>query len=159
MDGEAVGRGTGSSNAGTSGSVGALAGNRQGHPARTQFRLFQIALGPANPIATVSKRLSASVACFGRIDALLSSSGLRSLRTSLRSQNDSCDICCVVRPFWLTLWPAPLCLNSISTEIWAPSTHATADFTGRNVRSNFFTPRHRRRSSSPSHLLSAPRTG
>ena len=34
VDGEAVGRGTGCSNAGTSGSVGALVGNRQGHPAR-----------------------------------------------------------------------------------------------------------------------------
>ena len=34
VDGESVGRGTGCANARTSGSVGALGGNTQGHPAR-----------------------------------------------------------------------------------------------------------------------------
>ena len=38
-------RGTGCSNAGTSGSVGALAGNRQGHPARCSEPFAPIAGG------------------------------------------------------------------------------------------------------------------
>lgn len=38
-DGESVGRGTGCASVRTSGSVGALAGNRQGHPARRRLGL------------------------------------------------------------------------------------------------------------------------
>jgi hypothetical protein len=37
-DGESADRGTGCANVRTSGSVGALVGNRQGHPARMQLR-------------------------------------------------------------------------------------------------------------------------
>ncbi len=44
-------------------------------------------------------------------------------------------------PFCLTFWPASRCLNSISTENLAPCNHATAHFTGGNVRSIFLTPR------------------
>jgi hypothetical protein len=39
-DGESADRGTGCANVRTSGSVGALVGNRQGHPARSEFQTF-----------------------------------------------------------------------------------------------------------------------
>lgn len=54
------------------------------------------------------------------------------------------DACCVVPPFSITFWPAALWLYSISTQNRPPSTHATAGFTGRNIRSNFLTPRARK---------------
>ncbi len=49
---------------------------------------------------------------------------------------------CAVPPSRLA-FSGSRCLNSISTEIWAPSIGATPDFTGRNVRSNFLTSRFR----------------
>jgi hypothetical protein len=77
-----------------------------------------------------------AVACFGRIDALLSSSGLLSGPKTIRAI--SAARCA---RFGSTSWPASLFLNSISAEKWASSTRATADFNGGNVRSNFLTPR------------------
>ena len=78
--------------------------------------------------------------CFDRIDARLSSSGHHSLRATPVSI-DRCDVCCAVPPFRLNFQQPPLCLDSSSTENWAPSTHPTLDFAGRNARFNILTPR------------------
>lgn len=84
-----------------------------------------------------SKQLSGLVVCFGRIDEPLSSSGLYSLRPTPVSIH-RCDVCYAVARFCLTFWPAPLTLDSISTENWVGAVDdATSECIGQSARSTF----------------------